>query len=202
MFLKCYSRFKKILAVNVSKNYLKGMSLTMSREEDLKRRYELEDKLKDVIVKSSGLSKRLSDITKELSGIDAKVDTLKQKKSGTPPQERSDRIRIYTNTTIILLIIALIVFALLCSASLEQYKLIFTIIIIVIICIFLFLGYAYWNDSENLKRDKELEQEIIQIQNSTNTLFDNRKNIQNDLENITFQMAEIIRELKKLTEIK
>ena len=184
------------------KNYSKGLSLIMSREEDLKRRYELEDRLKDVIVKSSVLSKRLSDISKELSGIDAKIHTLNQKKSGTPPQERSDRIKIYTNIAIILLIIALIIFALLCSASLEQYKLVFTIIIIVIICIFLFLGYAYWNDSENLKRDKELEQEIIQIQNSTNTLFDNRKNIQNDLENITFQMAEIIRELKKLTEIK
>lgn len=178
------------------------MSLAMSREEDLKKRYELEDKLKDVIVKSSGLSKRLSDISKELSGIDAKIATLNQKKSGTPPQERSNRIRIYTNTAIILLVVALIVFALLCSTSLEQYKLIFTIIIIIIICIFLFLGYAYWNDSENLKHDKELEQEITQIQNNTNTLFDNRRNIQNDLENIAFQMAEIIRELKKLTEIK
>lgn len=174
----------------------------MSREEDLKKRYELEDKLKDIIIKSSGFSKRLSDISKELSGIDAKINTLNQKKSGTSPQKRSNRIRMYTNTAIILLIIALIIFAFLCNASLNKYKLIFTVIIIVIICIFLCLGYAYWNDSEKLKRDRELEQEIIQIQNSTNKLFDSRKNIQNDLENIAFQMAEIIRELKKLTEIK
>lgn len=174
----------------------------MSREEDLKKRYELEDKLKNVIIKSSMLSKRLCEISKELSGIDAKVNTLNQKKSDIPPQERSNRIEKYKYISIILLVIAFITFALLCNDSLSEYKLIFTIIIIIIICIGLWIGYSYWNHSQKLKQDIELEQEIIQIQNSTNELFNNRQNVQNDLENSAFCMTEIIQELKKLTKIK
>lgn len=174
----------------------------MSREEDLKKRYELEDKLKDVIIKSSVLSKRLCEISKELSGVDAKINTLNQKKSDIPPQERSNKIEKYKYTAIVLLVIAFITFALLCSDSLSKYKLIFTIIIIIIICIGLWIGYSYWNHSQKLKQDIELEQEITQIQNSTNELFNNRKNVQNDLENNAIQMSEIIQELKKLTEVK
>lgn len=174
----------------------------MSREEDLKKRYELEDKLKNVIIKSSMLSKRLCEISKELSGIDAKVNTLNQKKSDIPPQERSNRIEKYKYIAIILLVISFIIFALLCNDSLSEYKLIFTIIIIIIICIGLWIGYSYWNHSQKLKKDIELEQEIIQIQNSTNELFNNRQNVQNDLENSAFYMTEIIQELKKLTKIK
>lgn len=174
----------------------------MSREEDLKRRYELEDKLKDVIVRSSTLAKRLTEISKELSGIDNKVDLLLQKKSDIPPQQRSNKLEFYTYTGVVLLVLAIIDILLLCSDSLSKFKLIFTIVLIILICIGLWCGYAYWSNSQILKQDIELDEEITKIKNSTNELFNNRANVQNDLEALAFTMSEIIRQLNELTKVK
>lgn len=174
----------------------------MSREEDLKRRYELEETLRSVIAKSSGLSNRLTEISKELSGIDAKIEVLNQKKSDISPEQRSNKLEIYMYIGVILLIIALIDFVLLCSNSLNEYKLILTIVIIAIICVGLWCGYAYWINSQKLKQDIELDEEIKQIKSGTETLFENRANVQADLEILAFNMSEIIMELKKLTMVK
>ena len=174
----------------------------MSREEALKRRYELEEQLRNIIAKSSGLSNRLAEISKELSGIDAKIELLNQKKSDLSPQQRSDKLEIYIYAGIVLLILALVDFILLCSNSLSKYKLIFTGVIILIICIGLWCGYQYWVNSVKLKQDIELEEEIKQIKSGIDTLFDNRANIQADLEILAFNMSEIIMELKKLKKVK
>ena len=150
----------------------------MSREEDLKKRYELEDKLKDVLVKSSMLTNRLTEISKELSGIDGKVDLLNQKKSNIPPQQRSDKLEIYTYTGVILLILAIVDILLLSSDSLSKFRLIFTIVLIILICIGLWCGYAYWSNSQILKQDIKLDEEITKIKNDTTELLNNRTNVQ------------------------
>ena len=170
--------------------------------EDLKRRNELEDKLKEVSHKSSMLSKRLCEISKEFTGIDAKVNTLNQKKSDISPQERTNRLEAYKYYAMVLLALAFFDILLLCSDSLRAYQLIFTIAFILLICIGIWLGYSYWSHAQKLKQDIELDNEIAQIKNGVDELIKNRVNVQNDLEDITYQMAEIIIELKKLTAIK
>lgn len=174
----------------------------MSRDEDLKRRNELEDKLKDVSRKSSLLSKRLSEISKEFTGIDAKVNTLNQKKSDISPQERTNRLDNYKYYAIILLALAFFDILLLCSEHFVAYQLIFTIVFILLICVGLWLGYSYWIHSQKLKQDIELDNEIAQIKNGVDELIKNRVNVQNDLEDIAYQITEIVIELKKLTNVK
>ncbi len=178
------------------------MVLNMSRDEDLKRRNELEDKLKEISYKSSMLSKRLSAISKEFNGVDDKVNTLIKKKSNIPPQERSNRLEIYKYLAIVLLALAFFDILLLCSDSFAEYQLIFTIAFILLICVGLWLGYSYWSHSKMLKQDIELEKEITQIKSGVDELFKNRVNVQNDIEDIAYQMTEIIIELKKLTDVK
>lgn len=174
----------------------------MSREDDLKRRNELEDELQEISYKSSMLSKRLGEISKEFTGIDAKVNTLNQKKSDISPQERTNRLETYKYYAIILFALAFFDILLLCSDSLSAYQLIFTIAFILLICVGLWLGYSYWEHTQKLKQDIELDEEITQIKNGVDVLIKNRVNVQNDLEEISCQMTEIIAELKKLTKVK
>lgn len=174
----------------------------MNREEALQKRSQLETQLKENTHKSLAITHDLCEITKELSGTDAKIATLNQKKSDTPISKRNEKIELY-KLGILLLAIGLI-FAIVFHFAYptDDYVVLITVVIIAMVCCGLFLGYSLWSNLQTLKQDLDLDKEIENIKNSTDEIIKKRAELQEQYEAIAVEALKIIQQLKRLTNVK
>ncbi len=174
----------------------------MNREEALKTRNQLEAQIKENTHKSLACLTDLSEITKSLSGIDAKITTLEQKKSDIPITQRHERVQLYKLGIVLIsfgLIVAMLFYF---TNSNEEYIVLITAAIIALVCCGLLCGYLLWSNLQTLRQDQELNNEIANIKNSTNELIKKRSELQDQLEAITVDTLNIIHTLKTLTDVK
>lgn len=174
----------------------------MNREEALKARSQLETQLKENTHKNLAITHDLCEITKELSGTDAKIATLKQKKSDISISKRKEKIELYKLGILLLSIGLIFAIVFYFAYPTDDYIVLTTVAIIAMVCCGLFLGYLFWSNQQTLKQDLDLDKEIESIKNSTNEIIKNRAELQEQYEAIAVEAIKIIQQLKTLTDIK
>lgn len=174
----------------------------MNREEALKTRSQLEALLKKYTHKNLAITQELCDVTKDISGTDAKIATLNQKKSDIPVAQRKDRIEICKLGIGVLSIGLICAILFYFTYPTDKYIVLITVAIIVLICAGLFFGYLLWSNQQTLKQDLELDKEISDIKNSTDELIKKRGELQEQYEAFTVESLKVLQELKTLTDVK